>query len=150
MSQRRALTTVGPVDYIERGDRIRERRENLGMSLRGLADRAGVDRAALTKFERGEQVGSPEEWWVRKIERALDAFEQETGHAPTEDSPPESAATTAESNPGFIRFRVEGVYGAKALVVEGPVDNLPQLEAAVDRIMRRLAGDQGDRDESEL
>ncbi|MBI4199740.1 MAG: helix-turn-helix transcriptional regulator [Chloroflexi bacterium] len=41
----------------DRGPRlyIRERREALGLSLRALADRAGVDFAAIDKIERGER-----------------------------------------------------------------------------------------------
>ncbi|MEK6712309.1 MAG: helix-turn-helix transcriptional regulator [Nitrospinota bacterium] len=34
---------------------IRERREALGLSLRTLAERAGVDFAAIDKIERGER-----------------------------------------------------------------------------------------------
>lgn len=113
---------------------MRARREHLGMTASGLAKLAGVDRGKLRAFEDGEDA--PSEPWINRVERALDGFESETGHEPGEaaNKPPEA---------GFIRFKVEGVYGAKALVVEGPVENLPELEEMVDRVMRRLAGENG-------
>lgn len=108
---------------------MKARREHLGMNASGLAKLAGVDRGKLRAFEDGED--QPSEAWIGRVVRALDGFEAETGHRPGE---------VAESTrPPMIRFTVEGVYGAKALVVEGPVDNLAELEAAVDRIMRRLS-----------
>jgi hypothetical protein len=98
------------------------------MSVSALAKRAGVDRGSLAAFEAG---GSVRDTTVAAIDKTLSDLEHEMGM----DEP--SQVTTPD--PGFIRFRVEGVYGARALVVEGPVGNLPELEAAVDRIMKRLA-----------
>jgi transcriptional regulator with XRE-family HTH domain len=103
------------------------------MTTSGLAKLAGVDRGKLKKFEIGED--EPSEPWINRVERALDNFESETGHEQAEGAKPDES--------GFIRFKVEGVYGAKALVVEGPVANIAELEAAVDRILRRLAGENG-------
>lgn len=125
-------TSLGRVDD-NRGSEVKARREALGLSLRSLAALADVDRGRLALFEEGS--ASPRDYWIQRVEHALDRAEAEGVEPVVEDD---------EANrPGFVRFKVEGVYGAKALVVEGPVDNLPELEAAVDRIMRRLAGEQG-------
>lgn len=132
MTQGVTATSLGRVTDESRGATVRARREHLGMTVSGLAKLANVDRGKLAKFEEGDDA--PTERWINGVERALDGFEAETGHEPGEV---ERKATA----PGLIRFTVEGVYGAKALVVEGPVDNIAELEAAVDRIMRRLAGD---------
>ena len=51
---------------------------------------------------------------------------------------PSQVQPTPAADPGFVRIKVENVYGARALIVEGPVGDLAELEAAVDRIMRRL------------
>lgn len=44
----------------------------------------------------------------------------------------------------MLRIEVPNVDGSRALVVEGPVDELPALEDAVDRMMRRADGKQND------
>lgn len=126
-------TSLGRVDE-NRGARVRERREALGLSVRSLAALADVDRGRLALFEEGST--SPRDYWAQRVEHALDRAEAEGAEPVAEDD--------EASKPGFVRFKVEGVYGAKALVVEGPVENIGELEAAVDRIMRRLAGEPGD------
>jgi transcriptional regulator with XRE-family HTH domain len=121
------MTEVGTVlSMTERGDRIRARREALGWPKSALAERAHVDRGTLDRVEDGaEGVRSTT---LRAIERALSDIEEETGA--NEPEPPQSG--------NVVRFVVRGVYGAEALVVEGPVENIAELEASVDRIMRRL------------
>lgn len=119
--------TLAEMTTDKRAQTLRARREHLGMSKAALAKLAGVDRGKLQRYEDG--IDSPSDRWIGGIERALDDFEAETGHAPGESA----------ERPHVIRFEVQGVYGAKALIVEGPVDDLPALEAAIDRIMRRLA-----------
>ena len=124
-------TSLGRVDD-NRGSEVKARREALGLSVRSLASLADVDRGRLAKFEEGET--SPRDYWIQRVENALDRAEAEGVElSPGDDEPAPS---------GLIRFKVEGVYGAKALVVEGPVENLPELEEMVDRVMRRLAGEQ--------
>lgn len=46
--------------------------------------------------------------------------------------------------PHVLRIEVPNVDGSRAFVVEGPVDELPALEDAVDRMMRRVDGKQND------
>jgi transcriptional regulator with XRE-family HTH domain len=111
------------------GEDIRDRRRALGLNHSELAALAKVDRSRVTKAEKGDE--SLRDSTIGAIHRALSDLEQEMGM----DLPSRVVAPNA---PHVIRFVVEGVYGAKALVVEGPVENIAELEAAVDRIMRRL------------
>lgn len=114
-----------------RAEDIEARRVQLGWSVSDLAERASVDRGRLAKFLRGEVAPRPA--WIGAVEKALSTVE-------------DGGETTEPHRSGLVRFTVEGVYGAKALVVEGPVGNIPELEAAVDRIMRRVQGETGPAD----
>lgn len=129
MSHVPEAVSVGGMDSgpSERARAITERRETLGMTGSALARLADVNRGHLSEYERGKR--EPDEPWVRRVERALDRIEHETGHD-VPDAPPAEAP--------FIRIKVEGVYGAKALILEAPPGNIGELEAMVDRIMRRL------------
>lgn len=135
------MTVARPSDSVvemtidKRARAIRARREHLGMTKAGLAKRAGVDRGKLQRFEDGED--QPTDRWIGGIERALDLFEAETGHEQGE-----GATEGGVEKPNVMRVEVQGVYGAKALVFEAPIENIAELEAMVDRIMRRLAGEQ--------
>lgn len=135
MSVERVSTSVEPVTSESAGANIQRRRLEIGISVAGLAKRAGVDRGRLAALEAGERV---RDTTLAAVTRALADLEHELGM----DEPSVVQAPTPEGDtaPGFIRFKVEGVYGAKALVVEGPVENLAELEEMVDRVMRRLAG----------
>lgn len=62
---------------------------------------------------------------------ALAQFAQQAGEN-------ESASGAGDKPAGVVRFIVKNVYGAEALVVEVPPENVEALEAAVDRIMRRM------------
>jgi transcriptional regulator with XRE-family HTH domain len=108
------------------GADLQQRREALGLSVSALAKRAGVDRATLDRVE-GDAEGV--RGVTRKaVERTLVELEAEIGM----DDP------TPEPESKVVRFVVRGVYGAEALVVEGPVESIAELERSVDRIMRRL------------
>lgn len=136
MSSAAEVASVGGVDSTpsERARAITERREALGMTGAALARLADVNRGHLSEYERGKrEVAEP---WIRRVERALDRIEHETGHDEPEQKPAETP---------FIRIKVEGVYGAKALILEAPPGNIAELEAMVDQIMRRLQ-DAPDRD----
>ena len=112
--------TLAPVSD---GEAVQERRTRLGLSVSELARRAHVDRGRLTALEAGETVRDST---LGAVEHALDKLEQELG------------MNDPDTPSGVVRFVVRGVYGAEALVVEGPVENIAALEASVDRIMRRL------------
>lgn len=112
------------------GSQIRARRERLGMGIKDLAAEADVSRDTLSDLESGTK--DFRQATLGKVQRALDRLEVEAGL----DAPPASESTPA----GLVRFTVKGVYGVEALVVEGPVGDIAELEAAVDRIMRRVQG----------
>lgn len=115
----------------DEGARITERRERLHLNKSELAKESGVHRDTLTDIEAGKGFQAAT---LQKIEDTLTRLEAEAGIGVT---PRESA--------GIVRYSVKGVYGAEALVVEGPVANIVELEASVDRIMRRIQG-QSERD----
>jgi transcriptional regulator with XRE-family HTH domain len=108
----------------DQGAHFRARRLKLGLSVQALAKRAHIDRDTLKRVEDGRD--GVRELTLSAIDRALSELEQEIG---MDDPDPESSV---------VRFTVRGVYGAEAIVVEGPVANIADLEASVDRIMRRL------------
>lgn len=118
------LLAVPDESLKERGKRITQRHEKLGISASALAKRASIDRATLGRVESG--ANGVRRMTVTAVEMALDQLEQELGM----DDP--------EPEPKVVRFVVKGVYGAESLVVEGPVENIAELERSVDRIMRRL------------
>lgn len=112
------------------GAAITTRRERLGLEINELADEANVNRDTLSDWEAGNT--RPQMKTMKKVLDALDRIELEMGiNAPTEGF---------ESEDHLVRFTVKGVYGAEALVVEGPVGDIALLEEAVDRIMRRIQG----------
>ena len=57
-------------DYPEIGDRLRERRHELGWSLRELADRLGVSPSLISQIERGR--ANPSVSTLYSIVQALD------------------------------------------------------------------------------
>lgn len=117
-----------PVRAVAGGSDVRARRERIGLKIYELADEAGVHKDTLADWERGRRNPNPDT--VQAVLAALDRIEEEMGI----DEPVPPPATKAA--PGMVRFEVTGVYGADALVVEGPVESIAELEAAIDRIMR--------------
>lgn len=108
------------------GRDVKARRDRIGMTIKELAARAEVSRDTLSDWERGAR--NPQSETVEAVLAALDQLEEEMGiTAPPPGSSP---------SPGLVRFEVTGIYGADALVVEGPVENIAELEAMIDRIMR--------------
>jgi len=137
---------AGAQEWSTVGSEFRERRLRLKMTQEEVAVEADLNRDTVSAIEAGKGGLKSR----RQLDDALTRLEDEGGLPPLtvaeSDEIPRSAPTEPETSRTpvpMIRFTVEGVYGAKALVVEGPVENLPELEEAVDRIMRRLAGEQG-------
>lgn len=122
-------TNLGSVSDESRGAAVRARREHLGMNVSGLAKLAGVDRGKLAKFEEGEDTPSPA--WISRVERALDAFESETGHEPGE-------VDSSKVAPEPLRFTFHDIYGVGELIVEGPVDRPDELVAAVAKLLAQI------------
>lgn len=127
-------TSVTRVDD-QTGALVRQRRTAMGMGVKALAEHAGVDRGRLHVLEEGGNVRLTT---VSAVLAALDDLEHEMGM----DTPSVVAAPDPTAAPNIIRVEVQGVYGAKALVFEAPVENLAELEEMVDRVMKRLAGEQ--------
>lgn len=132
MTALRIATSVGAVESLS-GEQFKARRAAIGMSVAALAKRAGVDRGSLTALEDGRTV---RDTTVAAIDRTLTELEHELGmDVPSVIEP----AAELDVAPKVMRVEVQGVYGAKALVFEAPVENVAELEAMVDRVMRRLA-----------
>lgn len=118
----RLVSVTDEDDQGDRGKRIQERRLQLGLSVSALARKANVYRDTITSVESGGD-GTRETTYA-VIERALDELEEEMGPDP---QPPPSRV---------VRYIVKNVYGAESLVVEGPVENIAELERSVDRFLR--------------
>ena len=108
-----------------RGESIRARRVKLGMGVKPLAMRAGVDRGTLAAIEAGDDRAR--ETSIAAVERALDLLEQEMGAEPA-----------AEVSADIVEFRVAGNFGVD-VVVKGPIRDMEALEASVARLVERLA-----------
>lgn len=117
------------------GDRVAQRRTRLGMTVKALAEAAEIDRATLAGIEKGHGFRADT---MRRIERALDQAEEESGLAVPEDDPQK----------GLIEFEVSGDFGVH-VVVRGPVGDAEALERSVVRLVRdiRASSSQGVKDE---
>lgn len=104
----------------DEGDRIKARRERLGMHKIELAKEAGVSRDTVTDIESGKGFQAAT---LAKIERALEQAEEEAGI----EAPPLPAAET-----GLIEFEVEG----DRVIVRGPVADKDALVEMVAKLIR--------------
>ena len=102
------------------GARIRQRRAALGMTVKALAERAGVDRGRLAAIEDG---ATAREATLGAIERALSDLEQETS-GPYDEG-------------GMVTFRLSGNFGVD-VVVSGPVTSMRELEQSVERLLQKM------------
>jgi DNA-binding XRE family transcriptional regulator len=124
---------------VEKESVWRRRRARLDMTQQEVADAVGgtFSRDTVAAVEAGGGSARSR----HKIDDTLSRLEEEAGLGPI-DAPPAALPThpplAPEAKDKVIRFRVEGVYGADALIVEAPPENLEALEHAVDRIMRGL------------
>lgn len=123
--------TLGVVDQTI-GAQINRRRTRLGMSVKALADAAGVDRGSISKIER---EGTGRDSTVGAINNALDQLETEMGV----DLP--AASESALEAEGLVEFSVAGDFGV-SVIVKGPVRDIAELEAAAARIIDRLRRDE--------
>ena len=114
-----------------RGYAIKERMASLGLGPVRLAAESGVNRKTIARAIAGEASDRV----YRDIEEALDRLEGRVG-------PEEPSSRGAVEEGGRVTFRLTGIYGAREVVVEGPVDKLDEIEASVERLLRGN-GDQG-------
>jgi transcriptional regulator with XRE-family HTH domain len=102
-----------------RGHEVKQRRLRHGIkSLREFAEKSGISREAVTAAENGTASDATYE----RIHAWFDRFEEEVG----DDGP---------SEPGVVEFRIAGNFGVD-VIVKGPVSNIAELEAAVERLIR--------------
>lgn len=120
------MTATFAVVQDDAGSQIRQRRENLGVSVTDLAVRAGLDRGVVYRVEAGRSVRPTS---VRVIERALDELEREHGM-----DVPSVVRTVGDPDDGMVEFTVEGHFGVRA-VVKGPIRDIDKLQEAVARLM---------------
>jgi transcriptional regulator with XRE-family HTH domain len=116
-----------------RADQVRARRVRLGLSVKELALRAGVDRGTLASLEAGDERVRDRTFGA--VERTLDQLETEMGIEPANNN----GSTSAD----VVEFRVSGDFGVD-VVVKGPVRDMDALEASVSRLLDRLRRDQDD------
>lgn len=121
----RDLTRVSPMADKGVGARIRARRMELGMSVKALAERAGVDRGRLTAIEDGANARSST---IGAIEAELNRLEAEINEDP--DYQP------AGRPGGLVTFRIRGNFGVDA-TVQGPVGDIDRLEASAQRLLKQ-------------
>lgn len=107
------------------GESIKRRRIALGMTVKALADAAGVDRGRLSAIEDGAKARTST---LGAIEAALSRFEEEIAGPYDENDEPGG---------GLVTFRMSGDFGVD-VVVQGPVENLAELEQSVDRLIQRM------------
>jgi transcriptional regulator with XRE-family HTH domain len=112
-------------DVSDDGDRVKARRERLGIDKIDLAKEAGVSRDTLAAIEAGEGFRRSS---LTKLEQALSRLEEEAGIS----SPPH----VEEPHERFVEFTVNGLYGAESVVVRGPVEDREALLEMVERLMR--------------
>lgn len=110
----------------DEGVGVRARRERLGIGKKELAEEAGVSRDTLAAIEDGRNFRRAS---LTRIENALSKIEEEVGF----NAPPLTVTTEGSD---FIEFRVEGLYGAKAVVVKGPVRDKDALLEIVRQLMQ--------------
>lgn len=109
------------------GERIKQRRTALGVTVKRLAELASVDRGRLADIEHG---ASARDATIGAIEAALRRLENEAGL----DAPD----LNHSSGNGCIEFEVLGDFGAR-VIVRGRAAEVEMLERSVARLVRELS-----------
>lgn len=106
------------MDKADRWREIERRRLRLSIpSARKLAELAKVSRGALD----AAKDGTASDQTYDRLEAFLDNYVEETG----------------EDDTRVVTFKIEGNFGIR-VAVSGPVENLAELEAAVERLVRGM------------
>lgn len=122
-------------DMSDEGQRVRERRERLGLDKKSLAEQAGVNRNTLAAIESGDSFNRSS---LAKIERVLSDLEREAGI----DAPP-----AKEEQRDLMEIRAEGVYGIQSIVVGGPVSDRDELVETIARLIERVRNGESGRND---
>src|SRR5690349_2454032 len=118
-----ALTLTGVGISDEDRASVKARRERLGMSVRELEKESGVNRATIASVESGDRAVRPAS--VRAITAALERLEHEV------------SGPYDEPRAGTVTYRLRGNFGVD-VTLEGPVENIDELEASVSRLIRSM------------
>lgn len=104
-----------------RGQAIRARLDAIGISEREFEERSGINRQTLARAIKDDPKVKPTTYLA--IEAWLDRREESHRGLP--------------EAPHIVTFRLTGNFGVD-VVVSGPVENLPELEASVERLIRGM------------
>lgn len=115
------------------GSDIAARRTRLGLSVRALADLAGVDRGRLAKIESGE-AQNVRPATLGAIESALAAKEAVRG-----GSVARNVRQIGEPSEGLYELAIEGTD--IRVVVKGPIRDAKKLEESALRLIRAAQAD---------
>ncbi len=118
------------------GAQIAARRAALGMTVKGLAELAGVHRDTISAIEAGGGQ-TPRPATVGAIMRALDRFEEEVGV-----DLPDGVRLVGDPDESLIELTFEGVFGR--IVVKGPAGNLAEMRETVVALIRDSKAAQAD------
>lgn len=112
----------------ERGDKIQERLDALGISDREWAAETGIDRKTLRRAVAGDEKVQSRTYTA--IEAELSRLEQLTGGVP-------GRAISGDPGDDLVEFTIEGNFGVRA-VVKGPVRDMAALQSAVAKLVRDM------------
>lgn len=119
---------LGPVS--DEGDRVKSRRERLGMTIIDLAREAGVDRDTVSAIEHGKGYQAVK---LTAITNVLDRIEEETGLGPIEEESP-------QVDPGVAVIELS--EGERKVAVRWPAANAEQIAELVERLLGGRTEDQ--------
>jgi hypothetical protein len=117
-------------DDYDRGARIQERLDALGITDREFYARTGIDRKTLRRAVAND-AGVRHSTYIA-IDAALDKME-----AAIRGLPVQRLAEDVE----YVEFTVEGNFGVRA-VVKGPVKDMDELQRAVTRLIKEMRGEE--------
>lgn len=106
----------------------------LGLSMRELADQIGVDRETIKRVFEGDPTVRERKW--AEVDAKIRALDEEMG------SERHKEPVSLPSPDDIVEIRATGNFGVD-IVVRGPVSDLPQLEDAVFRLVKRMGGSAG-------
>lgn len=113
------------------GEAIQARRKALGLTVKDLAERAGVDRGRVAAIEAGAKARSST---LGALDAALTQLEDEM--------------SGPYDRPGMVTFQLKGNFGVEA-TVRGPVENVDVLREQVERLIEKMGNGKDELHKSE-